>query len=111
MMSVVNENIDVALRELISDYLGVDPDQLSPDVSLIDDLAVDSLELCEVSAAIEDRLGLSLSQRALNDVRTYGDLMRALGVEPRPTDHGSVPLVRSRLVPAKPGRGQLVRGA
>ena len=47
-------SVEPVLRLLTAGQLGVDPEELSPEVSLMDDLAADSLDL--------------------DEVRTYGDL-------------------------------------
>jgi acyl carrier protein len=105
----VDETLDALLRELIADQLGVLPDDLSPAVSLVDDLAADSLDLCEVGCVLEDRLGVPLPRRAMEQIRTYGDLLsavaRALAGARRRAEAQPVPIVRARLVPAGETRG------
>ncbi|HTD26473.1 MAG TPA: phosphopantetheine-binding protein, partial [Candidatus Elarobacter sp.] len=43
-------------------------------VSLTDDLAADSLDLLELTLALEAEFGIVVSESALERVRTYGDL-------------------------------------
>src|SRR2546428_6284681 len=69
--------VETRVRRVGADNLGVDIDDLTPDVSLTDDLAADSLDLLEVALALERELGISLPERLLERVRTYGDLVQA----------------------------------
>jgi len=69
--------VETRVRRVVADNLGVDVDDLTPDVSLTDDLAADSLDLLEVALALEGELGISLPERLLERVRTYGDLVQA----------------------------------
>ena len=68
--------VETRVRRVVADNLGVDIDDLTPDVSLTDDLAADSLDLLEVALALEGELGISLPERLLERVRTYGDLVQ-----------------------------------
>lgn len=62
------------LRELSAEQLSVAPAQLVPDASLADDLGLDSLAAIEWGMAIEDALGLSLPEDAMEHLKTYGDV-------------------------------------
>lgn len=62
------------LRELSAEQLSVSPAQLVADASLADDLGLDSLAAIEWGMAIEDALGLSLPEDAMEHLKTYGDV-------------------------------------
>ena len=62
------------LRDLTADQLSVAPAQLVPDAALVGDLGLDSLAAIEWGMAIEDALGVSLPQDAMERVTTYGDV-------------------------------------
>jgi acyl carrier protein len=66
--------VEPHVRRIVADRLGISPDELLPDTSLADDLAVDSLDLLEITIAIEADTGVSIAERWLASVRTYGDL-------------------------------------
>jgi len=92
---------EASLRALVAETLGVDTDELSPDVSLVDDLAADSLDLAELVVRVETELGLRIPDVVVDRVRTYADLVRAaaraarsVAASPRPE---ALPL-RARLV-------------
>jgi acyl carrier protein len=69
------ELIEPRVRALAIDDLGVEDGELTPSAALADDLAVDSLELTELVVRIEADLGISVPERAIAQVRTYGDLV------------------------------------
>ncbi|MCW5892508.1 MAG: acyl carrier protein [bacterium] len=88
------------VRALIADHLGVGAEDMGPHVSLRDDLAADSLDLLEVSVALEDDLGIGLPERVLADVRTVGELIDAVVAAAR---NRRVAVARSES-PAEPVR-------
>jgi len=65
------------VRQLVAEHLGVGCDDLTPEVSLTDDLAADSLDLLELALALEGEFGLTVPERTIAEVRTYGELVAA----------------------------------
>src|SRR5215470_17241818 len=66
---------DPWLRTLVADRLGVEEAELAPHVSLRDDLAVDSLDLAELAAALESEIGIGIPLSLLERIATYGELL------------------------------------
>ncbi|HYV57502.1 MAG TPA: acyl carrier protein [Candidatus Nitrosopolaris sp.] len=102
------------VRRLVADSLGVDVRELTPDVSLPDDLAVDSLDLVELTLVLEEGLCITLPERVMLGVRSFADLLAA--VESRLHERGEVPafaldpvFVWARTVAADDGRGGVER--
>lgn len=90
------------LRAMIADHLGVDVDDVLPDTSFADDLAADSLDLVELGIAIESELGVPLPDVALQQVRTFRELVRLAAARRcagGPTGRATA-LLHARLVPA-----------
>ena len=98
--------IEARVLALIADLLGVDVDQLSREVSLVEDLAADSLDLAEIAVAIESALDVTLPQRFLARVRTCGELidgavaLARTGREPDAKGAEDEVPVRARVTPA-----------
>jgi len=93
--------VELRLRQVVAETLGISADELTGPVSLVDDLAVDSLDLLELAIGIEEALNVSLPQRLIAAVRTYGDLA-ALVVDrvPYAAMRAEEPvLVRARITP------------
>src|SRR3989442_13906556 len=103
--------IEPRLRGVVAERLGVGPEDLRPAVSLTDDLAADSLDLIDLGLALEAECGVVLRRRALESVRTYGDLIAAVAAARRRAARRArvAPIVaRARIVPAR-GNGGLER--
>jgi len=93
------------LRQFVAERLGLGIEELAPPVSLVDGLAVDSLDLVELALDIEEALDVSLPERLLVAVRTYGDLAAlVIDLVDYPVSLAEEPvLVRARVV--LPGAG------
>ena len=102
----VNGPMEEAIRRVVADWLGVSAEDLAPEVSLVDDLAADSLDLVEIGLALEVECDVVLDDRLLESVRTYRELVDAVLAAHRP---GAAPepreavFARARVVP--PGHG------
>jgi acyl carrier protein len=66
------------VRRVVAEVLGVTLTELAPAVSLVDDLAADSLDLVEIGLGLEATIGVSIPDPVLERIRTYGDLLAAL---------------------------------
>jgi acyl carrier protein len=101
----MDHHVEPRVRRLVAEYLGVELEQLSPEISLIEDLAADSLDLVELSLALESEFGVAMPETILDDVRTYADLVdatvRVTGERLRHDARRAYPpaLIRARVVP------------
>jgi acyl carrier protein len=104
------ERFEDGLRRLVADEMGVDPAELTPDVSLTDDLAADSLDLVLLVLLLETELAVTISEHRMQQVRTYGDLAALVATVRRESAgaHADLATVfaRTRVVPgaARPNR-------
>ena len=64
------------VRAAVAEHLQVEPDLLTEQASLGEDLGLDSLAGIELATALEDRFSLRITDDELAAVRTYGDLER-----------------------------------
>jgi len=69
-----DERLEDDIRRVVADQLGVGPEELTPEVSLTDDLAADSLDLVELGLALEATWMVVVPEAALGSLRTYGEL-------------------------------------
>lgn len=70
--------ISAALEEILRDDLNVDITRVTRDSRLIDDVGLDSVAFAVGMVAIEDKLGVALSEEDLLTCDTVGDLERAI---------------------------------
>ncbi|BBY35066.1 acyl carrier protein [Mycolicibacter minnesotensis] len=78
MSASVPDAINVALREILRDDLNVDLNRVTPESRLVDDVGLDSVAFAIGMVAIEDRLGVALSEEDLLTCDTVGDLEAAI---------------------------------
>ena len=71
----MSEFVEPRVRRVVADRLGVSLEELAPDVSLIDDLAADSLDLVELAVEIERQFGIVMPESLIDEIRTYGDVV------------------------------------
>jgi len=67
--------VERRVRRVVADQLGVDAEDLAPDVSLSDDLAADSLDFVELGLRLEDEFGIEVPATVIDEVRTYRNLV------------------------------------
>ena len=92
---------------MVADRLGVDPEDLAPEVSLTDDLAADSLDLVDLAIGLEDELGITVPESTIDELRTYGQLVDVAEArvrerraeEARTESERTPPLIWARVLP------------
>jgi|Go1ome_4_1110791.scaffolds.fasta_scaffold00365_41 acyl carrier protein len=72
------------LVEIMMDQLSVQPQDITPETSFKDDLALDSLDLYDLVMALEDEFNIEMPTEREAEIETIEDLIRILkelGVE------------------------------
>ena len=69
------------LLALILSITGARPERISDDARLAEDLQLDSLGRVQLQAELEERMGVTLGDAALEATSTLGDLRRQLGLD------------------------------
>ena len=72
------------LVEIMMDQLSVQPQDITPETSFKDDLALDSLDLYDLVMALEDEFNIEMPTERESEIETIDDLIRILkelGVE------------------------------
>ena len=64
-----------SVRDIIVSTLSCDAGQVKPDTSLLEDLDADSLELVELSMALQDALGVGIEDEDLEKIQTVQDIV------------------------------------
>lgn len=60
------------IKAIIVDLLGVDPDQVTPEARVREDLEADSLDLVELIMALEEEFGGTISDEDAQQIKTVG---------------------------------------
>lgn len=64
------------LKRIICDYFEIDDDEFVSDASLTNDFGLDELDLADLSMDVEDNFEVELSEEALENIETVGDLVK-----------------------------------
>ena len=65
------------LRELIAEQFGVEPSSIDADTAFVDDLRADSVDLVDLSMALEAEFGLEeMESDEIESIKTVGDLYK-----------------------------------
>lgn len=72
------DSVSDALEEILRDDLNVDISRVTRDSRLVDDVGLDSVAFAVGMVAIEDKLGVVISEQELLTCDTVGDLERVI---------------------------------
>ncbi|MDE6589758.1 MAG: acyl carrier protein [Oscillospiraceae bacterium] len=65
------------LCKLIADQFGVEPDSVTSDTAFVDDLGADSVDLVDLSMALEEEFGMEeMEAEEIESIITVGDLYK-----------------------------------
>jgi acyl carrier protein len=79
LTKVSNDNpIDIMVRDLLSEKLGIDFHSMNEGTSLADDLDIDSLDLIETVAELEKRFKIKISDEETEKLRTVGSIIHLI---------------------------------
>jgi len=65
--------IETRVKEIITEQLGVDEKEVTPDASFIDDLGADSLDTVELVMALEEEFDIEISDEDAEKIITVVD--------------------------------------
>ncbi len=70
--------------EIMMDHLSIQPQDITPETSFKEDLAIDSLDLYDLVTALEDEFNIEVPSERQGEIETMEDLvkiLKELGVE------------------------------
>jgi acyl carrier protein len=77
--TAMNDTLAIKVREVIAGHFGINPERLTDESRLRDDLGADWLDRLELMIAIEDQVaGFEIADFVVDRIDTVGDLMRAI---------------------------------
>jgi len=73
----MNDSLNIKVREVIAGHFGIDPQRLTDESRLGDDLGADWLDRLELMIAIEDQMpGFEVADVVVDQIDTVGDIVR-----------------------------------
>ena len=64
-----------SVRDIIVDTLSCEAEDVKPETNLIEDLEADSLEIVELSMALQENLGIGIEDEDLEKIHTVQDIL------------------------------------
>lgn len=72
-MARTEAEIIAGLSEIVEEVTGIEPSEVTPEKSFVDDLDIDSLSMVEIAVQTEDRYGVEIPDEDLAKLRTVQD--------------------------------------
>ena len=66
------------IRDLVSEKVGVEPEEITMESSFADDLQADSITLFELVMALEDEFDIEIDDESIEQITTVGDIVNYL---------------------------------
>ncbi len=63
------------VREILCEQLELDPDDITLDTNLVEDLGADSLDLVDFAMSLEDYFDKEIPDEDLEHIKTIGDVV------------------------------------
>ena len=63
------------IKAIIAEQLSADPEKITPDTSIIEDLGADSLDVVELVMALEEKFGVEIPDEDAEKINTIGDIV------------------------------------
>jgi Acyl carrier protein len=73
-----SQDLQLRLQEILQRISGADPQQITPEARLIEDIGIDSLGFYEILIEADECLGIKIREEDLLSFRTVGDIQNHL---------------------------------
>ena len=70
------KSIEQRVKAIITEQLGVNPDQVTPDAKFIEDLGADSRDTVELVMALEEEFGQEIPDEDAEKLQSVGDVIK-----------------------------------
>jgi acyl carrier protein len=73
---MTDKPIEEKVKDIIVEQLGVNPEQVTPAASFIEDLGADSLDIVELVMAFEEEFSVEVPDEDAEKLQTVGDVVK-----------------------------------
>jgi acyl carrier protein len=68
--------VEVRVKEIVCEQLGVSDEEVKPEASFIEDLGADSLDIVELVMALEEEYEMEISDEDAEKIKTVKDVIQ-----------------------------------
>ena len=77
-LSILSPREFEKLQEIIAEVLNVDPEEITPDTTFVDDLGADSLDIFQIIMGIEEEFDIEIDNDAAEKIVTVRDAVNQI---------------------------------
>ncbi len=66
------------LQSIIAEVMNVDPDEITPETTFVDDLGADSLDVFQIIMGIEEEFDIEIPNEKVEKIVSVGDAAEAI---------------------------------
>ncbi len=75
------KTVEERVKDVIVAQLGIDPSEVKPEASYVDDLGADSLDTVELVMALEEEFGIEIPDEEAEKIKTVGETIEHIKVK------------------------------
>ena len=83
---MADKSIEEKVKDIIVEQLGVNPEQVTPQASFIEDLGADSLDIVELVMAFEEESSVEVPDEDAEKLQTVGDVIKYIQERAKPKE-------------------------
>jgi acyl carrier protein len=72
----MGDSLEIKVRSILAEQLGVDLTEVTPDARILDDLGADSLDVVEMVMSLEEAFDIEVPDEDVEELRTVADVER-----------------------------------
>jgi acyl carrier protein len=72
----MGDSLEIKVRNILAEQLGVDLVEVSPDARILEDLGADSLDVVEMVMSLEEAFDIEIPDEDVEELRTVADVER-----------------------------------
>ncbi len=81
---MADKSIEEKVKDIIVEQLGVNPEQVTPQASFIEDLGADSLDIVELVMAFEEEFGVEVPDEEAEKLQKVQDVINYIKERAKP---------------------------